>query len=225
MAKVKRIIALLDRLEKKGSLTKKQLEEFVGIARKALNKDDRYDFRECSMAQICLIFKKDKQTIRKWMGQGMPYTLTAKQYMFDPGTVLNWRIGRQKELDKMNEGPSQLEIAKMEAELKIREENARKLKRLNDMAEKRIIEIKDLKASLNEIGRKFQVNAGWIQRVHGAKVGRDINKMIDDTIQDFDKTFPDPDAGLFSDKNKIKKKPEKKKPAKKKKRPKKKRDK
>ena len=144
MAQVKRIQFLLERLNKTGSLTKKQTKELGRIVNDALDQLGGENYRECSQDRILRIFGIDRRTLKTWISNGAPPSRTkhGRNY-YDPGKLLKFRIAWQKRLDADNRH-SEIEITRAKADLELANERIRKARVETDLKLKKLIPSADV---------------------------------------------------------------------------------
>jgi hypothetical protein len=136
--------------------------------------------------QLASHFSVATQTLRKYIKGGLPVFRKGfgnQPDLFDLFDAIKW-FSEKKEKASTNSGTGH-NFWKG----KVQEEQARKLKRINEIAEGKLIMTDELRVQLNNIGASFKSEAEAIGRIHGKGVLSAILKMIKNVRVNWEKIF------------------------------------
>lgn len=192
MARAKRIMFLIGRLKKSGTLTEKQRQDLCRYVPAALDELGNEGFRECSQNRTLEILNITKDTLKSWVSKGAPVKNVKGQNYYDPGDLMVWRWKYQQRLDQDND-QKRIDEEIQKENLKYKREQTLKLE-------------VDRKKKLRQLIPAAESWSAWrtlaqiLNNRLAPHIDQDIwNEIIYDAQDEFAKMIPQPDEdpGLY----------------------------
>ena len=146
-----------------------------------------------SKSELSRLFGVSQTTVNRWVGLGMP----VEDAGYDTGKIFQWHMEHLRDVWEEQSGSADKQRQAerySKARTKKATEDARKQKRINDVAEGQLLYRSDMMARMTALGTQFRIAADTIVKTRKpaeVEAGKDIMRLVDIFAEELGKHSPE----------------------------------